>query len=89
MEFKELSSLNQALQSVCSLSSKLVVPAHSPFVWLAAGNPSAGTTISQATHDPSEFLTSSVIYSQAELVQQIFQCSSVSRILILYPFLKF
>ncbi|XP_071528060.1 poly(A) RNA polymerase, mitochondrial-like [Panulirus ornatus] len=85
VEFKELSSLNKALRFVCSLSSKYVVPAQSPFVWLAAGNPGGRTT----NNDPSDFLTPSVIYSQTELMQQISQCSTISeQIQKLYDGLK-
>ncbi|XP_042234355.1 poly(A) RNA polymerase, mitochondrial-like isoform X2 [Homarus americanus] len=77
VEFKESSSLDQALQFACSQSVKNIIPAHSPLVWLAAGKSSNETTNAHITQDLLELVTPNIKYSKEELQQQIFQCNDI------------
>nr|XP_053646402.1 poly(A) RNA polymerase, mitochondrial-like [Cherax quadricarinatus] len=78
VEFKELSSLKQALHFTCLNSAKDVLPTHSPFVCLSAGESSGGAISAQTFKNITDLVTSNTTYSREELKQHISECSDIS-----------
>ncbi|XP_045620743.2 poly(A) RNA polymerase, mitochondrial isoform X1 [Procambarus clarkii] len=78
VEFEESSSLKQALNFTCINSAQNVIPAHSPFVWLAANKASDQASSVPTREDMTDIITPNITYSAEKLVQEIVHCSNMS-----------